>query len=128
MTGDTATVFAALWWAGAAGAFCPACAVHTEAAAATAVTPTAAPITRPYHPRPACRAMSAPCSPPCTRLSCGVLHMPGRLGSRPRSRCYRSRTIPRQGLDLVSVDVGARTGRDGVPRDVHARHEARGTA
>src|SRR5881409_4361826 len=42
----------------------PACAVHTDVAAATAVTPTAAANTRPYHPRPPCRAMSAcPCHP-----------------------------------------------------------------
>ncbi|GAA3120760.1 hypothetical protein GCM10017687_38090 [Streptomyces echinatus] len=53
---------------------CPACAVHTEVAAATAVTPTAAATTRPYHPRPPCRAMSAP--PPDMPMD--SVHLAGR--------------------------------------------------
>ena len=61
MPADTGAVFGAAGFAAAwfppAG---PACAVHTEVAAATAVTPTAAATTRPYHPRPPCRAMSRP--------------------------------------------------------------------
>lgn len=42
----------------------PACAVHTEAPVASTVTPSAAPTSLPYQPRPPpCRAMSAPLSP-----------------------------------------------------------------
>ncbi|BCM65241.1 hypothetical protein EASAB2608_00575 [Streptomyces sp. EAS-AB2608] len=60
MAADTAAGFGAAARDGAAGPppLCPACAVHTEVTAATAVTPTAAATTRPYHPRPPCRAMS----------------------------------------------------------------------
>src|SRR3954470_21444774 len=38
----------------------PACAVHTEAPAASNVTPSAAPSTLVFQPRPPCRAMSVP--------------------------------------------------------------------
>lgn len=69
----------------------PAWAVHTEAPVARIVTPSAAPTSLPYQPRPPCRAMSAS----FRRSSSPVPgHLAGRGAAAGGCLRYRSRTIP----------------------------------
>lgn len=73
----------------------PACAVHTEAPAASNVTPSAAPSTLLFQPRPPCRAMSVPpsrSSSPIPWSPCD--HLAGRATAATGCVRYRSRTIP----------------------------------
>lgn len=80
-TGLTAACPADAAGRGDASGTAPACAVHTEAPAASNVTPSAAPATLPYQPRLLpCRAMSAPLS----RSSSVAVRPPGRTSGEGR--------------------------------------------